>query len=162
VEGAEQVWDASPLIGAVLIIPALLYLSFWWRQDWDYLRRALPAKALVYWVQVVHDDSRHTSRYTWVYFTNNRQQLSQGMIYGARDWATFGDEIDICYLPDRADIRFGGWRGIWGGLYFGLGTIAAGVLLSLAALWRARLQPAPDPATASLAEISSAREEWDL
>jgi hypothetical protein len=164
VDQTDRPWDASPLIGLVLAIPALLYLSFWYQRDADFLRHAVPAKAQVYRIERRKEGTYRGrqlySYFTWVYFHNQAGQLTQGRLEGAHDWAQPSAEIAVYYLPGKPDVRFGGLRGIWGGLCLALGTVALGAALSFVAAWAARHRPRPS-ATASLEEVEALREDWD-
>jgi len=155
---AERTWDASPLIGLVIIIPALFYFSWWWQFTGRFLTQAQRAVATV---SRIDKYTYRTSRgkyyyyYTMVEFKNMLGQDTDGQIQDSRTDLKPGDNVDIYYTNDHSDVRFGGLDGVWGGLALVVGLMLLGIGLSIVA-WvttsRRRL-----PVSASAEE---ALDEW--
>ena len=154
---SERPWDASPLIGLLLIIPALLYFSWWWQFTGRFLQHAQQATAQVTSLErhVGHGYSKYRGSYTYIYyytlvrFKNAAGQDTPGEIQDSHSWAQPGATIQVYYAPDHPDVRFGGLDGVWGGLALVVGVCLLGVAASFLA-WRAtRNRPG-----------QSAGEEW--
>ena len=130
-----KVRDASWLIGPLLIIPAVLYLSFWSFENTDFLRHARKATASIapYQWGLPKEERKHQYDVyaTYIEFTDEGGQRIRGYLYD--DLAAFGvgDSVDILYDTRWPDYRVA--ESVFVGLYLGLAAAALGLLLSLIA-----------------------------
>lgn len=158
-----SVRDSSWLIGPLLIVPALLYLSFWYFQNGDFLKHARRATARIAPYQWGLPKAERKPQYdvyaTYIEFKDESGQRIRGYVFDSPAGTDVGDSIDILYDPRRPDFRWAG--GIFRGLFVSLGAAVLGILLGLTAILTTN-KPTEQPTPSYLDYWGGDDEYWSV